>query len=105
MGDHSKSDRLIVRVDPDLEDIVPEFLGHLAEDLQSILEALDKSDYQSVRRLGHSMKGSGGGYGFDAITEMGWAIEKAAEAEDAETVKNKVVAIKNYLQRVEIVFE
>lgn len=105
MGDQNESDRIIIRVDPDLEDIVPEFLKNLTEDLQSILEALDKNDYQSARRLGHSMKGSGGGYGFDAITEMGRAIEQAAGAGDGETIRSVVSRIENYLQKVKIVFE
>lgn len=105
MGDQNKADKLIVHVDPDLEEIIPEFLENLAEDLQLILEALDKGDYQTARRLGHSMKGSGGGYGFDAITEMGFVIEKAAGAEDVEAVRGEVTKIKDYLQKVEVIFE
>jgi len=101
----TKNEKIIVHVDPDLEDIIPEFLLNLAEDLQSILEALDKNDYESVRILGHSMKGSGGGYGFDQVTEMGRDIENAAGAMDAQTVRDKVSEIKNYLQRVEVVIE
>jgi HPt (histidine-containing phosphotransfer) domain-containing protein len=105
VGDQNKIDRIVVHVDPDLEDIIPEFLENLGEDLVSIMEALDKGDYQTARRLGHSMKGSGGGYGFDAITEMGGAIEKAAGAEEVETVRGEVAKIKDYLQKVEVIFE
>ncbi|VAX19244.1 hypothetical protein MNBD_NITROSPINAE03-268, partial [hydrothermal vent metagenome] len=101
----TENEKIIVHVDPDLEDIVPDFLLHLAEDLQLILEALDKNDFETTRVLGHSMKGSGGGYGFDAVTEMGKDIENAAGAGDAKTIRNKVSEIKNYLQRVEIIFE
>lgn len=101
----TENEKIIVHVDPDLEDIVPDFLLNLAEDLQSILEALDKNDFETVRVLGHSMKGSGGGYGFDAVTEMGRDIENAAGAGDAKTVGDKVSEIKNYLQKVEIIFK
>ncbi|VAX20965.1 hypothetical protein MNBD_NITROSPINAE04-1246 [hydrothermal vent metagenome] len=101
----AENEKIIVHVDPDLEDIIPDFLLNLAEDLQSILEALDKNDFETVRVLGHSMKGSGGGYGFDAVTEMGRDIENAAGATDAKTIGAKVSEIKNYLQRVEIIFE
>jgi len=101
----TENEKIIVHVDPDLEDIVPDFLENMAEDLQSILEALDKNDFETTRVLGHSMKGSGGGYGFDAVTEMGRDIENAAGAGDAKTIRNKVSEIKDYLQRVEIIFE
>lgn len=104
MNDNKTNDKIVVHVDPDLEDIVPGFLENMNEDLQSILDALDKNDFESARVLGHSMKGSGGGYGFDAITDMGRSIEEASEARDAEAVKSKVSEIENYLQRVEIVF-
>jgi hypothetical protein len=37
------------------------------------------SDFQAVKTLGHGMKGAGGSYGFPAITDIGAALEDAAD--------------------------
>ena len=37
--------------------------------------------------LGHGMKGTGGGYGFDEITYIGSVLEDAGGNQDAEVIK------------------
>ena len=49
------------------------------------------------------MKGAGGGYGFDEITNLGAAIERAALAGDAGAVEAATAALEDYLARVDIV--
>ena len=39
-----------------------------------------QGDYAIIRTLGHQMAGTGGGYGFDPITEIGSALEDSALA-------------------------
>ena len=65
------SEEVIVYVDSDLEDLVPEFLENRYEDIEKINECLDNEEIAEIQRLGHSMKGSGGGYGFHEITRLG----------------------------------
>ena len=52
-------------------------------------------------KIGHSMRGSGGGYGFDLISEIGAAIEKSANANQKESVLSNLVKLIDYLERVE----
>ncbi len=40
-----------------------------------------RGDYATIRTLGHQMAGTGGGYGFDPITEIGGALEESALAQ------------------------
>ena len=96
--------KIIVRVDPDLEDLIPDFLEMRREDVRSLSKALEKGDYKTIEILGHSMKGSGGGYGFDKITEIGRSIEDAAKVPDAGKIKKMTEELKIYLERVDVVY-
>ena len=95
------SEKIIVNTDPDLEDLIPGFLANRAKDVASIRALLEAGDFGGIRILGHSMKGAGGGYGFDRITELGDTIETAAVAGDAATIAEANDALDDYLSRVE----
>ncbi|MGR9089474.1 MAG: Hpt domain-containing protein [Gammaproteobacteria bacterium] len=95
------SEKIIIKIDPDLEELIPGFLANRAKDVTSIRALLDADDFDAIRILGHSMKGAGGGYGFDRITELGDTIETAALAGDAATVAQGNDALDDYLSRVE----
>ncbi len=97
-------DKIIVQCDPDLEDLIPGYLNNREKDIVAIRESLDSGDFEKVRTLGHSMKGSGGGYGFDEVTRMGSRIESAALAKDVEGVEEALQELEDYINRVEVVF-
>ena len=73
-----------VIVDRDLEDLIPGYLSNRERDVAKVAEALAAGDFETLRVIGHSMKGSGGGYGFDALSDLGSQIEQAALARNAE---------------------
>ena len=98
------SDKILVEIDPDLEDLIPGFLENRRNDVESIKQHIDSGDLDAIRLLGHSMKGAGGGYGFDRITEIGDAIEVAAVAGDVAAIQSSNDALTDYLARVEPVF-
>jgi len=102
--DAKSDEKIVVNVDSDIEDLIPGFLENRQEDVKSIYDALEKEDYETIRILGHSMKGAGGGYGFDEITDIGRSIEESAEGKNQEEVKKWVINLSNYLDRVEIVY-
>lgn len=95
-------ERIIVTVDPDLKELIPGFLQTRHDDVAAITAALETGEWETVYILGHSMKGSGGGYGFDEISAIGSAIETAAKAKDAAAAKTGVVRLKDYLRRIDI---
>lgn len=98
------SDKIIVYIDADLEDLIPGFIENRRQDVQAMNDALARQDFATIQRLGHSMKGAGGGYGFDAVTELGRSIEEAASAQNADAVRKWIDALASYLDRVEIVY-
>ncbi len=50
------------------------------------------------------MKGEGGSYGFDAVTEMGATLERAALAKDLDTARHTLEAFTAYLESVDVVY-
>ena len=65
--------------------------------------ALEGGDFETVRVLGHSMKGAGGGYGFDAITDIGAALEQTAKDKNPGAIRTSLDELSSFLDRVEVV--
>ena len=96
--------RIIVRIDKDLEDLIPGYIENRHKDIKSISASLENGDFENISILGHSMKGSGGGYGFDEITTIGASIEKAAKENDAEEIKRWIEKLSHYIESVELIY-
>lgn len=94
-----------VTVDEDLADLIPGYLERRQDDLVVLASALASGDFESIRILGHSMKGSGGGYGFDGITDIGSALEIAGRDHDTAAIESSTAALAEYLTRLEVVYE
>ena len=103
--EEQRSGKIIAHVDNDLADLIPGYLANRKKDIAAISEALEKGDMDAVRILGHSMKGSGGGYGFETITDIGMLMEKAAKEGWEEDIRLQVKRLEDYLRRVEIVYD
>lgn len=99
------SERIPVQIDPDLKDLIPGFLENRAHDAERLEALLAAKDFDEIRLVGHSMKGVGGGYGFDAITDYGAEIEQGALAQDEQRIRDNVSALRDYLARVDVVLE
>lgn len=91
-----------VHVDRDIIDLVPTFLENRRADLARFLELGERQRFDEIRRLGHSMKGTGGAYGFDFLTMLGERFESAARRHDIAQVTNLCVELEDYLSRVQV---
>ena len=96
--------KITVALDPALQAIVPGFLENRRGDLQKLHTARNQQDLTTVELLGHRMKGDGGGYGFDAISEIGAALEQAALQEDWTAIARQTTALGDFLTRVDVVY-
>ena len=95
---------VIVRIDRTLEDIIPIFLANRLKDLLTLRRALADTDFSTIRMLGHRLKGDGGGYGFDRISEIGNALERAAEERDALASERHIAQLEEFLVHVQVVY-
>jgi HPt (histidine-containing phosphotransfer) domain-containing protein len=100
-----KTEKIVINIDADLKPIIPRFFELRHDDIRSIGEALAAGDFEKIAMIGHSMKGSGGGYGFDYITEIGKSIEDAGRRRDSLEIKRWANELSNYIEKVEIVYE
>ena len=96
--------KITVKIDRELQEVVPEYLESRREDMRTILAALASSDYERIRTLGHNMSGTGASYGFDKISAIGRELERAAKERNEEGVERQLAELGDYLDRVEIVF-
>ena len=99
------NEEIVVHIDPALEDLIPGFLANRRRDVAALRTLVEQQDYAAIRIIGHSMKGSGGGYGFDPITEYGDQIEIAALEGDAHLILSITAQLADYLARVKPVSE
>jgi HPt (histidine-containing phosphotransfer) domain-containing protein len=97
-------DAITVEVNSEVKSIVPEFLENRKKDCLLINSLLEGNSFSEIRSLGHRMKGAGGSFGFDDISEIGEVIEKAALAADKETIISAVLHLSDYLERVIVVY-
>jgi len=103
--DPTQEGKIVVRINPDLKALIPGYFANRHKDIHAMREALAQGDYETIRVLGHSMKGSGGGYGFDTITEIGSSIEQAARDREPDAIRRWVGELLTYLERVQVTYE
>lgn len=95
----------VVHVDASFEPLVPKFLANRKKDVATMQTALTAQDYETVRSVAHGMKGAGGSYGFDRISELAAIIELAAKSRDSITIERHLPLLGSYLDRITVVYD
>ncbi len=101
----NRDEMILVHPNPKFADLIPGFLLNRRHDVIAMLDALDRGDFETVESLGHGMKGAGGSWGFQAITDVGAALEQAARSIDADASRKWVSELSRYLDHVEIAYD
>ena len=99
------SEKIIVTIDADLEEIIPTFLENRQKDIGKIDQALESMDLKAIESIAHKLAGNAGSYGLDELGELGASLESACQAENKEKVDELCQGYKDYLSRLEIKFE
>jgi HPt (histidine-containing phosphotransfer) domain-containing protein len=92
-----------VHVSPKIASLVPGFLKNCRRDVTAIRVALERDDLETVKKLGHSMRGAGGSYGFDTISVLGAALEDVSASRDNAALRQCVDELSRYLDQVQVV--
>jgi len=95
------SKKILIRADPRLRAAIPAYLDKRRDDARKICAALERYDYDTIRALGHKMNGTGGGFGFPRISEIGAQLEAAAKKQDASAIHAQIEELSRYLEHVE----
>jgi PAS domain S-box-containing protein len=83
-----------------LAERTPAYLLNCRQNVVDMGGALDRADFDVVTLLGHNLRGSGGGFGFQGITDIGAGLEEAAIRSDLEASRKWVAELSRYLDRL-----
>ena len=99
------TEEFTVQIDEELADLIPEFLENRQLDVVKIRQMLQENStsINEIQRIGHNMKGSGGGYGFDEISYIGKGIEEAAKQNDKQEIAKLAGRLEQYITHVKVV--
>jgi PAS domain S-box-containing protein len=81
-------------------ELTPAYLENCRLNVIAMLAALDCGDFEVVTILGHNLRGSGGGFGFQMITDIGAGLEQAADVSDGPQSRRWVGELSTYLDHL-----
>ncbi|HYC54945.1 MAG TPA: response regulator [Candidatus Binatia bacterium] len=87
--------------DAGLESLVTRYLQEVGEEVEQVPELASSGRMQDVQRIGHQLKGTGGGYGFARLSVLGAELEKAAQHQDGDAACAVARSVTEYLAEVE----
>ncbi len=96
----SATESAIQNVDPIVRSLLPGYLARREEEFVRIQDWCDQGSFAEIRIAAHNLSGSGGAYGLPELTRIGRALEGAAEAADRDEVGRQLLAMREFLDRV-----
>lgn len=99
----NKSHETVI-IESDLAPIVPGFIENRKSDLEILKKAIDRKDFPAIASVAHKIKGSSGGYGFHALSQIGATLEKISKEHEEEQTRALINSIDIYLQTVKIIY-
>jgi HPt (histidine-containing phosphotransfer) domain-containing protein len=98
------NEKIIITIDDeDVLELIPDYLESRRNELDILRGAVTQKDFATLMSYGHKMKGSGGSFGFDRISEIGSKLESAAKAQDRSAIEQEISDLEDYLARVEVI--
>ncbi|MCD9024605.1 response regulator [Cohnella silvisoli] len=98
-------DKIPVIVKANYEHLIPSYIEKRHNDIIRIKQWIEEGDYENLRILGHSLKGSGAGYGLNRISEIGAIIEQASKERYAELILRSLQDLEEYLARIDVTYQ
>jgi len=87
--------------DPDMLEIVREFADDAPARAADLETRLGDGDMERLRTLAHQLKGAGGGYGFQQITDLAAELEQAVkQSMDIVVVQDRCAALCDCLRAI-----
>jgi HPt (histidine-containing phosphotransfer) domain-containing protein len=98
----SRENTVVVN-DPFARRLMVRYLDHRQDDVESLRAALARQDYESIRKKGHNLFGSGSAYGLDRVSELGASLEKTAKRGNSDAIGDLIEALDAFIRNVRVV--
>jgi HPt (histidine-containing phosphotransfer) domain-containing protein len=89
------------QVAPEIAALVPAYLASKRKQLADAQARLAARDLSPVQRFGHNLKGTGRGYGFPELEQIGREIEAAAKLSDEISISLQLESLRRFLSHTE----
>jgi HPt (histidine-containing phosphotransfer) domain-containing protein len=90
-------------IDPEIADLVPMFLKHRRQDIETLRDAAAIGDLVGIARIAHDVKGTAGSYGFEHLSEIAAALEDAAMSGSGGLVRAGISALQQHLESEDVI--
>ncbi len=94
------ADQFEQEIEREMKSLKTYYLRNLAESCRELKAALKNADFSKIGFIGHSLRGSGGSYGFDEVSKIGGDIESAASREATASIAALVSALESFLRHI-----
>jgi HPt (histidine-containing phosphotransfer) domain-containing protein len=101
-SDNAATNRVLIsqllQEDPELRDIVEEFIDGLTVRLEELKAAYAQLDFEQLATLAHRLKGAGGSYGYPDISQLCANLEQQFRAHDAANFDTQLAQLEQLAQ-------
>lgn len=94
----------VVSADPYMAQHIPRFIENRRSEIGRLRDAVRNGQLEGVRAFGHTLKGSGSTFGFEALTVLGARLEHAAPRGDRAELLIILDELAWYLEHVQVVY-
>jgi PAS domain S-box-containing protein len=87
---------------PGMKKIISEFVNEMPAEVARMQTFLENRDLDALKRIVHQLRGAGGGYGFDPISEYAAQAEDSIKAVDQfESISRQIISLIDVIHRVQ----
>jgi len=90
--------------EPDFDELLELFAVSIAERPAELSESFRNGQIDRLRAQAHQLKGTGGGYGFQGLTDVALELEEACKAGDGsmERIGEALDRVLRYMARISV---
>ena len=85
-------------IDPIVQSLLPNYIKSRRLEVFQLQRLLAANSFEKIRLIGHNLRGSGGLYGLNPISEIGQQIEEGALNCDQSTLHKAIQALQYFLE-------
>lgn len=101
----SEENRPKASLDSFFEELIPDFFAEAKQAIDTMHAALDPLDFNTINRMGHGFKGAARNYQLNDLSEIFLNVEKSAEQNSSDGIRQALRKAEWYIDHVEISYE